>query len=425
MNKYPFSVLIPAYNRVNFIEETVESALSQLNKDDEIVVVDDGSTDRTREFFETRYKDENRIRYIFKEHTNAPDTRNLAIREAKNPWIVWLGSDDVLMKGILRHYRKGLEEFPDVDVLYGDQEIFGDTQNAEKPAMIFHDYYKKNKQLLSELFVGNKIPDTGVLVRKEIYKIHGDYNLDFPRLHDYELWVRTAPHLNFKHCGRFMCKWRWHGGNMSTGSVKKDMRYESKIVDRILELYSYEEIFPFYKAKDTGPLLARCYLEIGMQYRKVTDYEKAVHYILKSLKVRPMGMAYFEILFLVTMHSRDLPENVKEKIPAEVISKAKKILPKITGEGFLERYRLASLIKAIGDYKNAKQRFFGLMIELERPINSEYSNLLAGVHFHIGEILLNEKEMEVNALCGFFRRCLIIQPNHKKAAQYLAELEKK
>jgi glycosyltransferase involved in cell wall biosynthesis len=104
------SVLIPSFNREDFIEEALSSVLNQLGEEDELLVVDDGSTDNTKKILE-KYRNEPRFRFIIKEHTNAPDTRNRAIREARNPWILWLDSDDILLPGIITHYRKYISRF--------------------------------------------------------------------------------------------------------------------------------------------------------------------------------------------------------------------------------------------------------------------------------------------------------------------------
>lgn len=91
------SVVIPAHNRARYLEEAIASAFAQEYQDMEVLVVDDGSTDDTPQVV-SRFQDP-RLRYLTKEKTGAPDTRNRGIAEARGRWILWLDSDDVLLPG--------------------------------------------------------------------------------------------------------------------------------------------------------------------------------------------------------------------------------------------------------------------------------------------------------------------------------------
>jgi len=86
------SVVIPTYNRAKFVTKAIESVLAQTYKDYEIIVVDDGSTDNTKEVLEP-YMD--KIRYIYRENAGVSAARNTGIRAAFGQWIAFLDSDDV------------------------------------------------------------------------------------------------------------------------------------------------------------------------------------------------------------------------------------------------------------------------------------------------------------------------------------------
>jgi glycosyltransferase involved in cell wall biosynthesis len=101
------------------------------------------------------------IRYLEKGHTNAPDKRNRAINEAKNPWILWLDSDDILFPDVIRMYRNVVKKYPDVDVLYGNLKLIGNIKAHGNDRMLFKDYHGKNELLLNHLFYANRIPNPG------------------------------------------------------------------------------------------------------------------------------------------------------------------------------------------------------------------------------------------------------------------------
>ncbi|MCX7013771.1 MAG: glycosyltransferase family A protein [Candidatus Sumerlaeota bacterium] len=86
------SVVIPTYNRFRWVPEAIDSVLAQTFKDFEVIVVDDGSTDNTRETL-LRYGD--RIRYLHQDNAGVSAARNRGILEARGEWITFLDSDDV------------------------------------------------------------------------------------------------------------------------------------------------------------------------------------------------------------------------------------------------------------------------------------------------------------------------------------------
>lgn len=87
------SVIIPTYNRADCIAKTIESVLTQTYKDYEVIVVDDGSTDNTKQVLEP-YIDRSRIRYIYQENAGCASARNTGIRASRGQWTAFLDSDD-------------------------------------------------------------------------------------------------------------------------------------------------------------------------------------------------------------------------------------------------------------------------------------------------------------------------------------------
>ena len=91
MSSEPISVIIPTYNRAHLVSRAIESALSQLSSDDELIVIDDGSTDGTSAVV-SRYED--RLRYVCTENRGPGAARNRGLAEARNPIVSFLDSDD-------------------------------------------------------------------------------------------------------------------------------------------------------------------------------------------------------------------------------------------------------------------------------------------------------------------------------------------
>jgi tetratricopeptide (TPR) repeat protein len=311
-------------------------------------------------------------------------------------------------------------------VIYGNQEIFGDIPDTGKTLVAFRDYYKetsspdpitKYRKLIRDLFYRNVLPNTGVLVRKHIYDVYGGFDCAFLRLHDYDFWVRTARYITVKHCGRTMCKWRWHRSNLSAGSSQRNLKYDSMVLDRILHMYSLKDLFPFYEKKDDQSSLSRCYFEMGRQYRRISSYSRAVNCLLEAIRLDFIKMAYYELLSIVTLFSHELTEEVRMRIPGSILYHAKLMLPELKGKTAIEKYGIASLNKKLGNLDRAREIFEKMAAAMEGK--KKYNSLLPGIYFHLGEIDRLEKKYE--AAKTMFERCIEIQPNHKKAARYLNE----
>ena len=282
----PVSILIPTYNREQFIALAVQSALMQSLPVAEIIVVDDGSTDRSADVM-GRFNNP-RVRYVRKEHSEAPATRNRAVREASQPWLLWLDSDDMLLPDAVRHHMQALEKTPDADVIYGDLMTVFEDLSPRKP-LRYPDWYGRNRRLLARLLQSNAIPNPGTMVRAELYRHHGMYDESFRRAHDYEWWVRIAPTARCKHSGETVVLWRWHDTNMSSGSVNIDYSYDARIVRSMLKRYSLQELYPLLEwgAKPEEQVEGIACLHTAIRLINLGDFENGLQWLLRSWKLNP------------------------------------------------------------------------------------------------------------------------------------------
>ena len=122
------SVVIPAYNAEQFLDETLESVLSQTYENWECIIVNDGSTDNTESVAKKWCEKDARFRYFYKENSGASDTRNLGIKEARGEYIAFLDADDLYMPNFLEVCIENLVE-KDVDLVAPKMLEFWDVQN--------------------------------------------------------------------------------------------------------------------------------------------------------------------------------------------------------------------------------------------------------------------------------------------------------
>ena len=111
------SVVIPTYKRAQFLDEVLQSAFNQTFKDFEVIVVNDGSTDQTKQLLE-EYGD--KIRYIFQENSGPAKSRNRGIKESLGKYIAFLDADDVWFPLKLEKQIRMFRECPELAMVFHD-----------------------------------------------------------------------------------------------------------------------------------------------------------------------------------------------------------------------------------------------------------------------------------------------------------------
>ncbi len=176
-----FSVVIPAYNASATILRALDSCLDQSRRPDEVIVVNDGSTDETEAILLQRYG--NRIRYIFQENGGPSKARNTGIAQAKGTHLLFLDSDDVWHTDKLMILEELLVQHPDIGFIYHPYTLSPvDFNIREQDTALVH--YSFLKLLLS-----NPICPSCVLLKKHsgIY-----FDEQMHHMEDYDLWLREA-----------------------------------------------------------------------------------------------------------------------------------------------------------------------------------------------------------------------------------------
>jgi glycosyltransferase involved in cell wall biosynthesis len=98
-----FSIIIPSYNRAHIIERAIQGVLDQTFKDFEIVIVDDGSTDNTKEILQA-FTSDNRIKSIYQTNAGVCSARNTGAKQAEGEFLIFLDSDDTVEKSWLEDF---------------------------------------------------------------------------------------------------------------------------------------------------------------------------------------------------------------------------------------------------------------------------------------------------------------------------------
>ena len=109
-----FSVIIPTYNRGHFIVEAVDSVLAQNYSSFEAIIVDDGSTDNTRDIIENKYARDTRVRYFQKKNEERGAARNYGLKKAAGDYAVFFDSDDWMQPHYLGTLKNVIDQHPGI-----------------------------------------------------------------------------------------------------------------------------------------------------------------------------------------------------------------------------------------------------------------------------------------------------------------------
>ena len=185
------SVILPVYDAAQTLDEAIECIIDQTETDFELLLIDDGSTDDSRDIIESWAKIDSRIRPFYLSHNGIVNALNTGLDEAQGRYIARMDADDISLPNRLRLQRNFLDAHPETGLVAGLVDHYGDQQ---KNAGYYHYINWINKQItyddiLLHHFIESPLAHPSVMFRRECVEQYGGYrDGNFPE--DYELWLR-------------------------------------------------------------------------------------------------------------------------------------------------------------------------------------------------------------------------------------------
>ena len=194
-NLYSVSVVIPAYNSAEYLPRTIDSVLAQTLPADEIIIVDDGSTDNTKEVVE-KYSE--KVRYIYQENAGASAARNTGIKAANSQWIAMLDADDEWTTDKLKRQVDLLKRNP--DLMWTSANFIRCLCKEDRKGTMLDPQKAKNmlggKEYHEEYFAALKANAAGwtgtMLIKKTALIEAGLFTPGQLRANDIDMWFRIA-----------------------------------------------------------------------------------------------------------------------------------------------------------------------------------------------------------------------------------------
>lgn len=233
------SVIITTFNRKDFAAEAVNSVLKQTYTDYELLVIDDGSTDTTKEALRP-FQD--RIRYFYQTNQGTSSAKNQGIRQAEGDFIAFLDSDDLWESVKLEKQLAFMEQNPEVKISYTDELWLKDKKPVNPPQKYERYSGWIFKEVLQVCFIGVST----IMLKKELFEEIGLFDEKLPVCEDYDLWVRLALKYPFSLIPeKLTIKRGGHNGQLSTRYWGMD-RYRITALKKLLKENDFSELsFPF------------------------------------------------------------------------------------------------------------------------------------------------------------------------------------
>jgi glycosyltransferase involved in cell wall biosynthesis len=187
------SVIIPTYNRRDYLKEALDSVLWQSFRDFEIIVIDDGSNDGTREMIQEVYGSS--IKYIWQENQGESVARNRGLEAAQGEYIALLDSDDRWLKEKLTKQVKYLNENPIPGMVYSQAWIIDGTGKRIEGDPWGIELYNDGIDLESLVFNNRISGPSSTLIRRSVINKVGEFDSNIRYGEDWDLWLRIAKHF--------------------------------------------------------------------------------------------------------------------------------------------------------------------------------------------------------------------------------------
>jgi glycosyltransferase involved in cell wall biosynthesis len=271
-----FSVIIPTYNRDRFIGESILSALEQRYPAEEILVVDDGSTDKTRQVVHG-IPSGSTVHYYYQKNQGPAGARNYGASRAKGTWLAFLDADDVWRPDKLFTQADHVRKYSEVVMFWGDVDYM-DAAGKPREPMDWNDH-------LAPLMFNHPVcptPST-VIIRKDIFTRLGGFNPLMRCYEDGEFFMRVAAQFPIYFIDQILATYRCHENQL-----------HRNVRDRATSWpYMYELLAELWRGEPAKQAIlykvsAANHTHVGKHYLRSGDYREARRHFRISFELEPL-----------------------------------------------------------------------------------------------------------------------------------------
>jgi glycosyltransferase involved in cell wall biosynthesis len=288
------SVIIPNYNYANFVCESIDSVLSQTYKNIEIIVVDDGSEDNSKEILKNYG---NQIKVVFQKNAGVSAARNNGVKESKGDYLAFLDSDDIWLPEKIEKQVEVFQKKTNLGIVHvGVKEIDGEGNAIETKLDGLSGWHSHELLLFSRSVVLGG--GSGFMVSRKVFDEVEGFDLRLLTSADWDLFYRISCHYQIEFVSEVLMKYRIHISNMH-GNIA---RMEREMLLAFEKAFS-EKSEKVQKIKRDA--YSNLYKVLAGSYFHVGQYMNFARTAVKSIYLKPSNLLYF-VLFPKRVVQRNL-----------------------------------------------------------------------------------------------------------------------
>ena len=230
------SVITPCYNGEKFIGDAIESVINQTYQNWEIIIIDDGSTDDSKEIVD-KYRMDQRIKYVQHDaNKGIAKTKNTGIRLARGDYLAFLDQDDIWLPSKLElqaNCFKNQEE--DVGMICTGMIFTDEKLQYQRIFMGFKD--DNQKELVKSMYLQSTNSASVMMIKKKCFSQLGLFDEGLYGWDDFEMWMRIASQYKIKYIREAVVKKRVHTENAQR--LPKVQKEAKKVFDQAVQLHPF------------------------------------------------------------------------------------------------------------------------------------------------------------------------------------------
>jgi glycosyltransferase involved in cell wall biosynthesis len=313
------SVIIPAYNRAYCIATTIDSVLAQSHGNVQIIVVDDGSTDATRELIAERYRHESRLAYIYQDNAGVSAARNHGLRLATGDYLALLDSDDIWLPWKLEAQLRCLAALPSAGMIWTDMDAIGpdgEISHRRFLTTMYSSYQRFSREQLfreirplsaidgplaaalgdpqvclgdifSPMITGNLVHTSTVLLRRERFSHVREFDVELRHSgEDYDFHLRTCREGDVAYLDAASILYQ-RGRDDQLTHRKYTVHMAENFLKTVNKALARDRARVTLSPEMLDEVMAEAHAWIGEQRLEIGDSDQARHHLGTSLKLRP------------------------------------------------------------------------------------------------------------------------------------------
>lgn len=288
-----FSVVISLYNKESFIEDTLKSVLNQTYKGYEIIIVNDGSTDKSEKV--VKQFTNSTIKYFCKKNEGVSSARNFGIQKSNAPYIAFLDADDLWFPNHLETLYQLIQDFPDAGIYASRYQVIYKNERIYIPE--FRNIPNNYRGIVADYF-GSSLHygiacSSSVAVSKDVFNKVGLFDTKVSAGEDTDMWIRialkyavvighyiTASYVHF--IENSLSKTAILNKNLKDFDLFKEHEEKNVSLKKYLDLYRMERALQ-YKMASRPELAKKLFDEINQN--NIPFKSKLLFYLPKSILI--------------------------------------------------------------------------------------------------------------------------------------------